>query len=296
MSERSRLWDENEERCVQFLLGTLSDEEQGAVEDRMLADADFHEELLAASDELIRAYLAGKLSAEDHTRFENHFLASGRRRERYVFIRALVTTVRQELGEGRAAPVRSGARPPVRPMVWAVAASLVIGLGLWWVRTHQDVPRVAGPPLSPSPRAPIATSVPVPTISTAPQVARSDTPRPSRQLVEERRRVRLPAEASDAVEVALALGTKHVQIEVPIQEGLHPTYDVEIRPAGGGDPIWAARALMPRRAGEPLVLDVPARVLVADAYELRVDGERLRNPPPGGGVSLRYSLRIAHAH
>ena len=81
---------EGREWMVQYLLGELQDEEELArFEQRLLADEKLYEELLIAEDELMEAYLCGELSAADKARFEEHFLASPRRRERVENLRAL---------------------------------------------------------------------------------------------------------------------------------------------------------------------------------------------------------------
>ena len=76
-----------------YLLGALPPDRQEEIDERFLADEDLHAELQATADDLIQAYLSGQLSAEDRERFETHFLASPRRRERVAFVRSLVTAV-----------------------------------------------------------------------------------------------------------------------------------------------------------------------------------------------------------
>ena len=110
-----------------YLLGLLPVEQREEIEERALADEALHAELQATADDLIHAYLAGELSEEERERFETHFLASPRRRERVAFVRSLVAAV------GR---VQSPAAPAARParllplLPWA--AVLVIGLAGGW--------------------------------------------------------------------------------------------------------------------------------------------------------------------
>jgi CHAT domain-containing protein len=75
-------------RIRQYLLGLLADDARQELEDRLLANADFYEELLMVEDELIDEYLAGKLSNEETNRFERHFLATPERHEQLKFGRA----------------------------------------------------------------------------------------------------------------------------------------------------------------------------------------------------------------
>src|SRR5262245_54681138 len=93
MAVQEPLWDENEERMVRYLLGASSPEEEAQIDERLFVEGGFHEELLATGDDLIRAYLVGRLPAEDRARFEQHFLASPRGRERFEFLRDVIATV-----------------------------------------------------------------------------------------------------------------------------------------------------------------------------------------------------------
>src|SRR4029450_11495709 len=98
-----------EQKVVSYLLGKLPPKEVLEWEERLFTDDELNEELAASADDLIHAYLDGQLSAEDRARFEAHFLASPRRRERVVFVRDLLTAIRR--GAARAPP---GAAPTPR--------------------------------------------------------------------------------------------------------------------------------------------------------------------------------------
>ena len=262
MSLDTRLWEEPEERLARFLLGALPASEQEEVERRLFTDGAFLEEILAVGDDLIDAYLAGSLTPEDKERFETHFLASPLRRERFEMVRGIVS----------AAQRRSAARPSgtrLAPWLVAAAAVLVIATFVGIERRGPRGDRTAGPatPTAPPPTMPPATATPV-----------------------ETHLVRLAAEGVRPVEVALAHGTQTLRLEVPIGKGRHPTYNAFVRDIKGAV-VWASRGLVPRAAGEPLVLTVPARLLEAADYVLHVEGERRRNPRPAD-VSLRYTLRV----
>jgi anti-sigma factor RsiW len=74
---------------VRYHLGELSPGERDAVEDRYFADDAFHEQVLAAEEELIDSYVRGELSAEQSKHFESWFLQADDRRERLEFAKAL---------------------------------------------------------------------------------------------------------------------------------------------------------------------------------------------------------------
>ena len=76
-----------EELTLQYLLGTLSDEERARVEERYFSnDADF-EEIEIAEEELIDRYVRGELSETDRNRFETNLAGLPRIAERVHFAR-----------------------------------------------------------------------------------------------------------------------------------------------------------------------------------------------------------------
>lgn len=80
---------ESDELLVRYHLGELSQEERDAVEDRLFADDEFHEQVLAAEEELIDSYLRDELTPGQREHFEKWFLPVDDRRERLEFARAL---------------------------------------------------------------------------------------------------------------------------------------------------------------------------------------------------------------
>jgi hypothetical protein len=59
-----------------YLLGDISNEEQEGIEQRLLVDEDFTEELSMTRTEMVDDYVAGNLSAKEKQEFENHFLST----------------------------------------------------------------------------------------------------------------------------------------------------------------------------------------------------------------------------
>lgn len=79
-----------ERRIYRYLLGDLPEEEQFALEQESLADAELFEQVWAAENELIDRYVRGKLTVADKQLFETHYLASPVHRERLAFARSLI--------------------------------------------------------------------------------------------------------------------------------------------------------------------------------------------------------------
>jgi hypothetical protein len=83
-----------DEEFVRYLLGRLPDGERDRFEDRYFSDDALHEQLLAVEEELIDAYVAGRLSASDRSAFEGRFLVSPERMQKIEFARALAAMPR----------------------------------------------------------------------------------------------------------------------------------------------------------------------------------------------------------
>jgi hypothetical protein len=69
----------------EYLLGRLALAKQEVVEQRLLADDSYLEDLLIAEDELIDEYLGNKLSVPERESFRRHFLSTPERREKLRF-------------------------------------------------------------------------------------------------------------------------------------------------------------------------------------------------------------------
>lgn len=72
-----------------WLLGLLPDQESRVLEERLITDAEFYEELLILEDELIDEYLADRLSADERAAFESYFMNSPERQEQFRIANAL---------------------------------------------------------------------------------------------------------------------------------------------------------------------------------------------------------------
>lgn len=72
-----------------YLLGRLSEEEQEKVEERLMVEDDFFEELEISKGELIEEYHAGELSQNEHDWFQRHYLATPEGKRRHTFALAL---------------------------------------------------------------------------------------------------------------------------------------------------------------------------------------------------------------
>jgi hypothetical protein len=77
------------EDIVQYLLGTLTSERMENIEQRILLDDDFHQEVKITEEELLDKYINGKLTTADRQFFETNFLTSSLRQQKLQFALAL---------------------------------------------------------------------------------------------------------------------------------------------------------------------------------------------------------------
>jgi len=90
---------EDDNRLKRFLLGDVTSEEEAQLEDRLFDDSDFVRQLAVIEEELIDDYLCGRLTDDERTRFERHFMTprqapgesdrTGARHEQLLMIKAL---------------------------------------------------------------------------------------------------------------------------------------------------------------------------------------------------------------
>src|SRR5205085_3167814 len=131
-----------------YLLGELSKEDDRRhLEERLLTDEAFFEELLITEDELIDDYLKNALTDEEKRRFEDFFLLTSERQQKLRFVKALKKYVSEETEEvpgivlkpspERPSWIRAFFASPLR----AVAAVLILaalGTGFWRVFLYQS--------------------------------------------------------------------------------------------------------------------------------------------------------------
>jgi hypothetical protein len=141
------------ETIKMYLLGQLDQAKLAQLEERLLTDATFFDELSIAEDELTDQYLAGELSDEERRDFETHFLSAPERRQKLRFARSLKRYVSQAIGTsaqedhepsisyaGDTAEPRSKKRPffsflPQKPAIaYSLAAAVILAIiGISWV-------------------------------------------------------------------------------------------------------------------------------------------------------------------
>jgi hypothetical protein len=147
----SRAEDRDETR--QYLLGGLSEEARRRVEERVLAEDGFLEELEVCEEELTDDYVGGRLPDAERVRFERHFLSTPERRRGLRFAQALDLYASRSAESAGEEPAASESSASKRPGWWArllsfrgaqgwalagaaaVALVAVIAFSVWLSRT-----------------------------------------------------------------------------------------------------------------------------------------------------------------
>lgn len=133
--------NERDRREIRLYLLGLFESEPGAerVEERMLTDEDYFEELTVAEDELIDQYLSGALNPDERRAFEQNFLCSPEHEARLNFARTFNSYVEEAVKAERPATDR-GLKSFFRhllasPVRAAAATALALACCLlltWW--------------------------------------------------------------------------------------------------------------------------------------------------------------------
>ncbi|MGH9969810.1 MAG: CHAT domain-containing protein [Pyrinomonadaceae bacterium] len=125
----------------QYLLGQVTEAQRQVLEERLLSEDNFLQELEVIEDDLVDHYVAGDLAVEDRQKFEEYFLAIPERVQKIKFARALKKYVSSAAGQEQSkgletSPFSSRSRffniwrQPLPASSWAIAAAAVVVLGL----------------------------------------------------------------------------------------------------------------------------------------------------------------------
>ena len=300
---------EDERGIVSYLLGDLPEEQQTRVEERFLRDAEYREAVRSTEDDLVDEYVRGELPPREHALFEKSLTSVPRRRRKVEFARALAAALPGNMRpvedaerrglRSRWSSLLDSLRAPRLAWGFSLAALLLLAAGGWWLwdgarreRTRQEglraeqqrrgaeeagqtarlepgggtpgdgqaanvdarpQPSPVRPAPTPGPRKPTAQRPVVASFVFAPGTARSG---------EDDHELSVPEEA------------QVVRLRLDLERGdEYRDYGAELRTAAGR-PVWQSGGLRARsRQPRPsVVLDIPAKLLAAGEYELKLTG------------------------
>ena len=247
-----------------YLLGDLDEARAAALEDRYVTDPVLVEEIGAAEEALVEAFLEDRLSRSDRARFVAHYLASPVHRDRVSIARAL-----------RRRPTAVAAAPPAASFyAWVGMAAAVVLASLWIVSRSGPAPQQAAVPPSqasfPAP-APASSRPPVPPSPSAKPTEPVPSPGPT------------PAIGSTPAPNAPSLARAVLALTLSPIATRGSDQGAQVRPAGPVD-------LAIRLEGVPAAAD---RTYAAELQT--VDGRvvwRGRGRPAAGSSGLLTTLRI----
>lgn len=151
---------EDYQEIREYLLGNLSEASQQGIEERLLTENNFLEELLVCEEELIDGYISGGLPEDERLRFENYFLATSERQQKLRFALALSKYSLNSAEKVEAKPANT--RPPrwLDTLGWAdwvrdlwsgqslitraalaLALIVVIAIAIWFSLARTSSPR-----------------------------------------------------------------------------------------------------------------------------------------------------------
>ena len=246
-----------------YLLGLIQHNEQPQIEERLLTDNEFYEELLIAEDELIDEYLAGELSTLDRRNFEEHFLITPEREQKVRFGRALKKYAADKARQSAPAsqwwtyPMAFlSSRNAVASLALAAAVILLVFSVSWLALKNpsQQMPR--GP-------ASIVTAVLTPGMS---------------------------REGGEITRISVPLDKETIQLRLALPPGEYRKYHVAILTSELTN-VWTGTNLQSEQLpeGKFIVLNLPANLFRRDDYQVKLSGQ-LANSTFEDAAS--YSFRI----
>jgi len=274
---------EDEVLLRRYLLGQASEEEQLAIEQRLLNDQDYFDRLLRSEEELTDEYARGEMGSPDREKFEGYFLGSLERRESLAFAQALnryLSTHKQRI------PVSPGLFPrqPVFMEVALMAAVVVLiaALGLM-LRTNtqlrEQVEQNRSQHVQAEQRAAMLTRqieqqreqlnrLEQELTRLEPLIHQGDSDLLSLVLTSGLSR------ASDQIPTLnLAPGIHRVRLDLKIEDGSYRSYRADVQTAEG-EIVWSREGLQIRQTGQRKIVGIilPAALLTRSDYLVMLTG------------------------
>lgn len=271
-----------------FLLGTLDEEQQEQVEERLLADADFRREVRAARDELFDEYAGAALSREEREQFERRHLVTEEGRQKLLFAMSL-----------RAHVAARAERPGLLSRLWrllraqrfgvalpvAAVLLLALALGVWKLRGSggpTDSPRRAS-----AERA--ALELELAALNSEGQGAAATDAPPGAVLPATLVR-HLVRGGGTEQKLSVAGGVKVLRVYLVLEADRYQSYRAVLL-TGEDAELAAVGGLRPheRDGTRGVTLNLPAHALAPGDYQLRVEGVAARGATAPVGL---YPFRL----
>ncbi len=259
--------DLGDETVVRYLLGRLPDAERDKFEDRYFSDDELHEQLQAIEEELIDAYVRGRLGREDTAAFESRFLLSPERRQKIEFARTLAALPPTDPPPREIPAVLFGWIRRSPAMRWSfVGAAAVIAAVLLVLRFWPTAPPPSVVAKLPSPQQPVHEK------REGESEAATKNPHPSPKLPPVLAFALMPGVRGEGSpnRISIPSGTYRIRLNLAVSaDAGFPRYAASIATADGKE-VWRDGNL--RRNGQTVAIIVSSAVLPAGEYAVRLTG------------------------
>jgi hypothetical protein len=296
-----------------YLLGLLPEAEQAVLEERFFEDGELLGEMRAVEQDLVDAYVRGRLAPDEKSIFESHYLSMPRHAERVAFARDLLAMAYAEpslkVTESREPFWRSWLsfiQIPQFGMIAALAMLVILLVsGLLLLRERARWREE----LAQSRAARSEQEEKLRALEQEITKGRADAAQLAAELERLRRQSARPTETAapatifsfllltttrDQVEqqtLRLAPNATQVRLLMKIRAGGYKSYRVRIDPVDGGK-TWESASVAARPAGVTTTLSIliPARNLAPGDYNLELSGIDAN----GAAESIEnYSFRVS---
>jgi nitric oxide reductase activation protein len=85
-------FDQQKKEIKQYLLGDLNEERQQLVEERLMSQSNYRDEVLMVESELVEDYITETLLPAERSNFEKHYLSAPRQQKNLKLTKALLKT------------------------------------------------------------------------------------------------------------------------------------------------------------------------------------------------------------
>jgi hypothetical protein len=265
----------------QYLLGELDEELREQLEQRVISDSNYKQEVLITEGELLDEFVSGELSPQDRALFLRNFLASPAQRRKLETAKALSAYAADHKNPDQPAVVEDGwlkgllaffrSRNRFMQFSWVTVALLVLvgsAALIYWMVTSQKqsyhdelltLNQPSSPVLEPGPS--------VASAQLAPLLFRG---------------------SSDAKTIIVTSETDKLQLQLATAAGAPAKYHVTLKENGGAE-VFQLNDISTRQVGSNsmLVLQIPVKMLTANEYVVEV----LENRSSADSLIV-YSFRI----
>jgi hypothetical protein len=280
------LKQESDSVLRQYLLGQLPEDAQERLEQQLMTNTDFSEQLSAVEDELTDEYVSGTLRDRDRKAFETVFLAHPSRQQRVAFAKTLHEFV--EMKAETARPSQTGRQTFLafllanRPLQAAAAGFVLLLVVTAWlsVRVYR---------LQDQLRSSVAQQTP--TTNEPAQRERTEPDLNNPQTLPFVTVVLLPGAARDAggiQRVIVPAGSEAAKLQLALETDEYPSYDATLQ-TPEGNTVWTEKGLSAVKTSAGTVISVwlSRDVLKPQDYILRINGVRNGSSEPVNAYYFR---------